>query len=87
MFCQVGEQLRFDIVTHEGSTSTSTLKAISQLAEDESIGFEHAGLTKVVEGAFPLKEALFFLQGRNEHADQSLSVSKGVILFLSSIFS
>lgn len=47
--------------------------------------FEHVSLTKDVEGAFPLKEAFFF-QGRAESADQSLPVSKGVILFLSSIF-
>lgn len=46
--------------------------------------FEHVSLTKDVEGAFPLKEAFF--KGRAKSADQSHPVSKGVILFLSSIF-
>lgn len=39
-----------------------------------------------MKGAFPFKEAIFLIQKKVESADQSLPVSKGVILFLSSMF-
>lgn len=46
----------------------------------EGVGFWT--FEKDVEGVFPFKLFFFFLKS----ADQSLPVSKGVILFLSSIF-